>query len=201
MASLSTDELVELAMGSENPVLTKDSKIRSLIEFGRAVHGEMAALMDAAKRGISVDQCIMFVTTFPCHLCARHIVDAGISKVIYIEPYAKSLAAELYPDSIAVDGDQNPDRQIPFAPFVGIAPRQYMDLFTNERRKNSDGSIIAFSAKDALPKFTQESSVYLENELKACRILNQTMQKKGFAQGGGYGGMAEKSDGGSRSAV
>jgi cytidine deaminase len=194
-AGLSTDQLVALALDPENPVLTKDSKIRSLIEFGRAVHGEMAALTDAAKRGISVDECTVFVTTFPCHLCARHIVAAGISTVIYIEPYAKSLAAELYPDSISVDGDQSKDRHVPFVPFVGIAPRQYMDLFANDKRKNPDGTIRAFSAKSALPKFTQESTVYLENEVKARRILHQTMKKNGLAQEGDNGGMVEKSDG------
>jgi cytidine deaminase len=155
----------------------------------------MAALTDAAKRGISVDECTVFVTTFPCHLCARHIVAAGISTVIYIEPYAKSLAAELYPDSISVDGDQSKDRHVPFVPFVGIAPRQYMDLFANDKRKNPDGTIRAFSAKSALPKFTQESTVYLENEVKARRILHQTMKKNGLAQEGDNGGMVEKSDG------
>jgi cytidine deaminase len=199
--SLSTDQLVALALDPDNPVLTKDLKIRSLIEFGRAVHGEMAALTDAAKRGVSVDECIMFVTTFPCHLCARHIVTAGISTVIYIEPYAKSLAAELYPDSISVDGDQNKDCHVPFVPFVGIAPRQYMDLFTNDKRKNSDGTIVVFSATNALPKFTQESSVYLENEVKACRILHLTMKKNGLAQEGDNGGMVEKSNGGSGPAI
>ena len=200
-AALSTDQLVTLAIDSENPVLTKDSKIRSLIEFGRAVHGEMAAIVDAAKRGVSIDERIMFVTTFPCHLCARHIVAAGISKVIYIEPYAKSLAAELYPDSISVDGDQNQDCHVPFVPFVGIAPRQYMDLFANGKRKNSDGTIVVFSVKSALPKFTQESSVYLENEINACRILHQTMKKYGLVPEGENGGVVEKSDGRGGSAV
>jgi deoxycytidylate deaminase len=179
-----TEELVAFALDPENPVLNKDSKIRSLIEFGRAVHGEMAALTDAARRGVSVDQSIMYVTTFPCHLCARHIVAAGISNVIYIEPYAKSLAAELYPDSICVDGEGKKGKQVPFAPFVGISPRQYMDLFANDRRKNADGSIIAFSAKTALPKYSQESPVYLENEIRAVRELHQIMKDKGLTQYG-----------------
>ena len=200
-SSLSTDKLVTLALDPENPILTKDLKIRSLIEFGRAVHGEMAALTDAARRGVSVNGCIMFVTTFSCHLCARHIVAAGISAVIYVEPYAKSLAAELYPDSISVDGDQNKDGHVPFAPFVGIAPRQYMDLFANDKRKNYDGTIVIFAAKNALPKFTQESTVYLENEIKACRILHQTMKKNGLAQENDDGGVVEKSDGRSGPAI
>jgi len=192
---LTTDQLVSLAIDPENPVLTKDSKIRSLIEFGRAVHGEMAALTDAAKRGVSVDESIMFVTTFPCHLCARHIVAAGISTVIYIEPYAKSLAAELYPDSISVDGEKLKGKQIPFVPFVGISPRQYMDLFAHVKRKNADGTIVSYSAKLAMPKFSQAPSVYLENEVLAVNRLHVKMKKKGLAGEGKDGGMAEKSDG------
>jgi cytidine deaminase len=177
-SSLSTDELVDLATRPDDPVLPKDSKIRSLIEFGRAVHGEMAALTDAAKRGVAIDKCTMFVTTFPCHLCARHIVAAGISKLVYIEPYAKSLAAELYPDSIAVDGEHTKNKQVPFVPFVGIAPRQYMDLFAASSRKNKDGSIVAFSAKSASPKFKQEKQVYLDREVAAFKQLVKAMKYK-----------------------
>jgi len=175
---MSTDQLVALAIDPYHPVLPKDSKIRSLIEFGRAVHGEMAALTDAAKRGVSVNECVMFVTTFPCHLCARHIVSAGISKLIYIEPYAKSMAAELYPDSITVDGERRNRQQVPFIPFVGIAPRQYMDLFTAGKRKKPDGSIVSFSAKSALPIFGREPSIYLESELKECKALILAMSDK-----------------------
>jgi len=121
--------------------------------------------------------------------------------VIYIEPYAKSLAAELYPDSISVDGDKQHGKQIPFVPFVGISPRQYMDLFAHERRKNADGSIIVFSAKTALPKFSQSSSVYLENEIRAVTRLHLRMKEKSLAGEGNDGRMVEKGDGRSGSAV
>ena len=177
---LSTDELVGLAIDQTHPVLPKDSKIRSLIEFGRAVHGEMAALTDAARRGVAIEGCVMYVTTFPCHLCARHIVSAGIASAVYIEPYAKSLAAELYPDSISVDDGKKTNNQISFAPFVGIAPRQYMDLFTPGKRKNPDGTILAFAPKSAQPKFVQVSAVYLENEIGAFKNLSSKMKEKGL---------------------
>lgn len=63
----------------------------------------MAALLDAARRGVSVAGNQMFSTTFPCHNCARHIVGAGVREVVYREPYEKSLAGALHPDAIAVD--------------------------------------------------------------------------------------------------
>ena len=119
-AVLDIDQLVNLALDKPKPALPAGAQIRNLTEFGRAVHAEMAALVDAARRGVSVKNCTMFVTTFPCHLCARHIVAAGIRRVVYIEPYAKSLAADLYPDSIAIEGGS--DAKVVFEPFVGVSP-------------------------------------------------------------------------------
>jgi deoxycytidylate deaminase len=52
------------------------SALGDIIEFVRAVHAEMAALMDAVRRGVRVDEGTLYATTFPCHHCARHIVAA-----------------------------------------------------------------------------------------------------------------------------
>jgi cytidine deaminase len=84
--------------------------------------------MDAARRGVAVNNSILFSTTFPCHECARHIVAAGIRRVYYIEPYPKSLVNELYPDSIRIEGNETGDF-VSFVPFVGVAPRRYQDVF------------------------------------------------------------------------
>jgi len=32
-------------------------------------------------------RCRMFVTTFPCNLCANKIAEIGLSEVVYFEPY------------------------------------------------------------------------------------------------------------------
>ena len=99
-------ELMDLekeAFGKENQALLRGAQILSLIEFGRCVHAEMAAITDAARRGVSVGGSVLYTTTFPCHECARNIVSAGISRVVYIEPYPKSLVPELYPDSVAIE--------------------------------------------------------------------------------------------------
>lgn len=75
-----------------------------IIEFGRVVHAEMSALMDAARLGRPVQDAKLFCTTFPCHICAKHITAAGISSVFFLEPYPKSAAFALHPDSIEVEG-------------------------------------------------------------------------------------------------
>lgn len=106
-----------------------------ITEFGRAVHAEMDALLMCARSSVSPRGTILYVTTFPCHNCTRHIIAAGIERVYYIEPYAKSRAEELHEDAIIVeDRVRKRTRQagwrIPFRPFVGIGPRRYFDLFS-----------------------------------------------------------------------
>jgi len=81
----------------------RGTDIGALLEFSRAVHAEMDALLTAARDGISTVGTRLFVTTYPCHYCARHIVTAGVDEVQYIEPYPKSQAVALHKDSIEVE--------------------------------------------------------------------------------------------------
>ena len=72
----------------------KGTQFMDIGEFSRPVHAEMAAIIDSAARGVAVDGQTMYVTTFPCHNCAKHIIAAGLQRVIYLEPYPKSLRSE-----------------------------------------------------------------------------------------------------------
>jgi cytidine deaminase len=175
-SQLSDEDLLELAISGNPPAIPKGSRIRSLIEFGRAVHAEMAALTDAAKRGVSVDGCIMYVNVWPCHLCARHIVSAGITKLIYIEPYAKSLAAELYPDSIEVEGGTSD--KVSFEPFVGVSPRQYIRLFEMTKRKTKDGMVLRVDPSTANLRYSALPRTYLRNEDDHVQTLINIMTEK-----------------------
>lgn len=78
----------------------QDSEFMDALEYGRIVHAEMGALADAARLGHMVKDGTLYCTTFPCHMCAKHIVAAGIEKVVFLEPYPKSLASDLHSDSI-----------------------------------------------------------------------------------------------------
>jgi deoxycytidylate deaminase len=108
-------------------------------EFMRPVHAEMAALIDGARRGVAVDGKTMYVTTFPCHNCAKHIIAAGLRKVVYLEPYPKSRADFLHREEISlesIDGKEEVDKVV-FSAFSGIAPRQYRQLFNMSERKEN----------------------------------------------------------------
>lgn len=81
---------------------TASSSLFDILEFGRSVHAEMMVITSAARLGISLEGKTLFCTTFPCHNCSKHIVSSGIKRVIYLEPYPKSLVSTLHKDSIHV---------------------------------------------------------------------------------------------------
>jgi deoxycytidylate deaminase len=156
--------------------LLRKSRIGGLIEFSRAVHAEMDALLSAGRQGVSTVGGRLFVTTFPCHYCARHIVAAGVDEVQYIEPYPKSKALALHDDSITTsalkwvppsalaDLESDPEtsaepikrglgksmeRKVLFRPFTGVAPRMYARAFLKDRElKNERTGMMEFGEPD-----------------------------------------------------
>jgi len=156
-----------------------ETQLMKAIEYSRCVHAEMSALLHAARYGVRVSACTLYTTTFPCHDCTKHIVAAGISRVVYIEPYAKSLASEFHGDAIAVDEPQANGR-VSFAPFVGVGPRLYMDLFAAGKRKDAGGKTIGWSAKGARLRRHADPAVYMRNETDAVALLLGRLQQKGL---------------------
>lgn len=122
--------------------LAKMPGVRDAIEYSRAIHAEMATLLAAAREGISTRNAIMFVTVFPCHNCARHLVAAGVKAVEYIEPYDKSLAYELHSDAIAGDSPtagSDDGKHMVIRPFTGVGPRMYDDFFVKRNTLKAPG--------------------------------------------------------------
>lgn len=128
------NEICKVLLSDDGPAAIKDSKVMDLLEFGRDIHAEMCAITDAARKGLSIARATLYSTTFPCHMCAKHIVASGIVKVVYLEPYPKSYARELHDDSIRIEGE-GPAQGVDFVPFIGISPYRYRDLFERGRRK------------------------------------------------------------------
>ena len=51
------------------------------------VHAEQNALIDALNNHVDVKDSTMYVTKQPCIICAKMLINAGIKKIYYIEPY------------------------------------------------------------------------------------------------------------------
>jgi dCMP deaminase len=55
----------------------------------RTIHAEQNVLMQAAKRGISVDGATLYCQMTPCYVCAKLIVAAGIKRVVSFRDYQR----------------------------------------------------------------------------------------------------------------
>ncbi len=55
------------------------------IKYPMICHAEENAIMHAARIGISLKDCTAYVTWPPCTRCARSLIQAGISTIIYPE--------------------------------------------------------------------------------------------------------------------
>lgn len=126
---------------------------------------------------------VLYCTTFPCHNCAKHIIAAGIERVFYVEPYPKSLAAELHGDAIAVD--QKIANRVCFLAFTGIAARRYFDLFSLQvssgrpvRRKDGSGVQKApWDRNTTIPRVPMTADSYIEREMVANLTIRDAIRK------------------------
>jgi len=159
-----------------------DSRIKDLTEFGRVVHAEMDALLSCARTGIPTRNADLFCTTFPCHNCAKHIIDAGIVRVVYVEPYPKSKALELHDDSIELRtklDDPVSGTKVIFEPFTGVGARRFLDLFSMSlgagsklKRKEVDGSIVDWKPETARVRIPVLPMAYRDAEIEAETLFN-----------------------------
>lgn len=180
LSSLSPQDLANKALYEGTAPRLKGTRVDSIIEFGRIVHAEMFAITDAARRGLSVFNTTLYCTTFPCHMCARHIIASGIRQVVYIEPYPKSLAKELYRKSIQVDFDSEADNDaVVFRPFVGVSPNRYLELFSMPKRKDEQGHTVDWDPEVAQPRMDRIGT-YEEAEAGLMDVLAESRQRLGI---------------------
>ena len=157
--------------------MIEDTALFDITEYGRAVHAEMEAIISCARTGVSTVGATLFCTTFPCHNCAKHIVDAGIERVVFVEAYPKSRATDLHGDSIKYSSerqpikDESPNRKVRFEPFVGIGPRRYIDFFSMKLssgpsiRKKKNGLLVPWDKACRVPRIpSSKNSIDLEHD-------------------------------------
>lgn len=156
--------------------------VKDLIEFSRAVHAEMDALISIARSGgVAARDATLYCTTYPCHSCARHIVAAGIKDVIYIEPYTKSRAIRLHDDTIREAGKSTSDEQhfVEFRLFTGVAPRRFAALFEMRDEIKKNGRLRLQEEADALhqdPIFTKS---HLDFESTIATNVSKAVEQGG----------------------
>ncbi|KLV09715.1 deoxycytidylate deaminase [Photobacterium ganghwense] len=154
--------------------ILNETKAKSIIEYSRAIHAEMDAITSLARKAsCSSQDKTLYCTTYPCHNCARHIVAAGIIRVVYIEPYEKSLAIQLHGDAIT---DSTEPNKVVFEPFEGVAPNRYDSFFKyNTKRKDSSGRAIDFNIIECHHVDPQYLDSYHDYEYRIAEIVNKKL--------------------------
>lgn len=145
----------------------RGGELLNVIEYQRPVHAEAQAIDDAARRGVATSGAHMYVTTFPCHLCFKHVLSAGVSEVRYIDPYSKSRAREMFPKAA----------EERLTPYEGVAPAAYVRFFSERPPPVSNAG--AFPVPDPA---TAQPLVYpmkpMETIANAERVAVSTLEEK-----------------------
>ncbi|MBW2319895.1 MAG: cytidine deaminase [Deltaproteobacteria bacterium] len=162
----------------------KDTGILDITEYGRAVHAEMEALLSCGRSGVSTRESTLYTTTFPCHNCAKHIVASGISRVVFVEPYPKSLAMDLHSDAIFLaheGGSAQQSDKVCFEPFIGIGPRRFLDLFSmdlsrgRKTKREEDGKFIGWGRDTACVRVPLSPISYIDRETYVSGEIDNLM--------------------------
>ena len=68
-------------------------------ELCYAVHAEQNAIIQAARLGIKIGGATLYCTHQPCVICAKMIINAGISRVVYKEGYPDEFSMQLFAEA------------------------------------------------------------------------------------------------------
>ena len=64
-------------------------------ELCRGIHAEQNAVVQAAFHGVSVNGGTLYCTHQPCVVCTKILINAGIKRIVYANPYPDKLAEEM----------------------------------------------------------------------------------------------------------
>jgi dCMP deaminase len=64
-------------------------------ELCRGIHAEQNAIVQSAAFGVPIQGSTLYCTHFPCVLCAKMLINAGICELIALEAYPDDLSHEM----------------------------------------------------------------------------------------------------------
>lgn len=68
-------------------------------ELCRGAHAEANAIAQAAQFGVPIEGAVIYCTNFPCVMCTKLLINAGIEEIIYEEGYPDELSRQLIEES------------------------------------------------------------------------------------------------------
>jgi len=68
-------------------------------ELCRGLHAEQNAIIQAAYHGVGIRGATLFCSNYPCTICIKMLINAGIKKIVYQDGYCDELAKDLIQQS------------------------------------------------------------------------------------------------------
>lgn len=68
-------------------------------EICRGVHAEQNLIAQAAVHGVKTEGATVYCTNQPCIICAKLLINAGIKKIYYQEPYEDDFTEKMLEES------------------------------------------------------------------------------------------------------
>ncbi len=68
-------------------------------ELCRGIHAEQNAIIQAALHGVSIKDATLFCTNQPCLICAKMLINAGITKIYYHSGYPDAMSIEMFKEA------------------------------------------------------------------------------------------------------
>jgi len=81
-------------------------------ELCRGIHAEQNAIIQAAFHGVSIKDSTLFCTNLPCSICAKMIINAGITRIYYHSGYADKMSEEMLKEANIRVTIPNPDNPV-----------------------------------------------------------------------------------------
>ena len=72
-------------------------------ELCRGTHAEQNAVIQAAVHGVSVDGGTLYCTHQPCVVCTKILINAGIRRIVYANPYPDELAENMMKEATELE--------------------------------------------------------------------------------------------------
>ena len=72
-------------------------------ELCRGIHAEQNAVVQAARFGVMIKDSTIYCTTFPCVICAKILINAGIRKIVYLGDYTDGLSEKMLAHESDID--------------------------------------------------------------------------------------------------
>ncbi|HZX20934.1 MAG TPA: dCMP deaminase family protein [Clostridia bacterium] len=68
-------------------------------ELCRGLHAEQNAIIQASLHGVKIEGATIYVTTQPCSVCAKMLINSGIKRLVYTGDYPDELADQMLKES------------------------------------------------------------------------------------------------------